>query len=55
MVQKDLNLVSKKGITDNDIFKGIAIDGNKFTSETLITHKSSNYKQIITKINYVDE
>ena len=43
------------GITDNDIFKGIAIDGNKFTSETLITHKSSNYKQIITKINYVDE
>ena len=43
------------GITDNDIFKGISIDGNKFTSETLITHKSSNYKQIITKINYVDE
>jgi fructose-1,6-bisphosphatase II / sedoheptulose-1,7-bisphosphatase len=43
------------GITDNDIFKGVAIDGDKFTSETLITHKSSNYKQIITKINYVDE
>ncbi len=35
------------GITNGDLVKGIEIIGNKFYSETLITHKSSKLKKII--------
>ncbi len=35
------------GITSGDLVSGINIDNNVFTSETLITHKSSNLKKII--------
>ena len=33
------------GITSGDMLSGIKIEGNKFISETLVTHKSSNYKK----------
>ena len=40
------------GITSGDLVSGIKISDNKFISETLITHKSSNLKKIIkTKQN----
>ena len=35
------------GITSGDLVSGIEINKNKFTSETLITHKSSGLKKII--------
>ncbi len=35
------------GITSGDIVSGIKIENNEFTSETLITHKSSGLKKII--------
>ena len=35
------------GITTGDLVSGILINNNEFTSETLITHKSSNLKKII--------
>ncbi|MBD1144695.1 class II fructose-bisphosphatase [Pelagibacterales bacterium SAG-MED37] len=35
------------GITSGDLVSGINIDSNDFTSETLITHKSSGLKKII--------
>jgi len=35
------------GITSGDIVSGIEIENNEFTSETLITHKSSGLKKII--------
>ncbi len=35
------------GITTGDLVKGIKITGDKFYSETLITHKSSRLKKII--------
>ena len=35
------------GITSGDLVSGIEIKNNKFTSETLITHKSSGLKKII--------
>ncbi len=35
------------GITSGDLVSGIKIDKNNFISETLVTHKSSNYKEII--------
>ena len=34
------------GITSGDLVKGINLEKNFFTSETLITHKSSNFKKI---------
>ena len=35
------------GITSGDLVKGIEILDNEFTSETLVTHKSSNLKKVI--------
>ncbi len=35
------------GITDGDLVSGVKIEGNKFFSETLVTHKSSSLKEII--------
>ena len=35
------------GITSGDLVSGINIEGNDFTSETLITHKSAGLKKII--------
>jgi len=37
------------GITSGDLVKGIEVSKNTFQSETLVTHKSSNTKEIITK------
>ena len=35
------------GITSGDLVKGIKINNNKYISETLVTHKSSNFKKVI--------
>ena len=43
------------GITSSEILNGIIIDGDKFISETLVTHKDSNFKQIIKSINSINE
>ena len=43
------------GITDNKILKGIKLNVNKIISETLVTHKSSNCKKIIKKVNLINE
>ena len=43
------------GITDNEILKGIKFNDNKIISETLVTHKSLNFKEIIKKVNYINE
>ena len=34
------------GITNGDLVKGINIDGNKYITQTLVTHKSSNMHKI---------
>ena len=39
------------GITSGDLVNGIKIKKNHFISETLVTHKSSNFKQIIKQEN----
>ena len=39
------------GITTSEVLSGIDIKGNNYTSETLVTHKNSNLKEIIKKIN----
>ena len=43
------------GITDSEVLKGVTINNNEYFSETLVTHKSSNYKDIIKNINFIDE
>jgi fructose-1,6-bisphosphatase II / sedoheptulose-1,7-bisphosphatase len=35
------------GITSGDLVSGIEIQGNDFVSETLVTHKSSDFKKVI--------
>ena len=39
------------GITSGDIVSGIKVNNNKFISETLVTHKSSNFKQVVKQEN----
>ncbi len=43
------------GITSSEVLKGISISDNKFISETLVTHKGSNYKKIVKNINFINE
>ena len=39
------------GITSGDLVNGVKIINNHFVSETLVTHKSSNFKQVIKQEN----
>ncbi len=39
------------GITSGDLVSGIKVNNNKFISETLVTHKSSNFRKIIRQEN----
>jgi len=39
------------GITSGDLVNGIKIKNNHFLSETLVTHKSRNFKQVIKQEN----
>jgi len=43
------------GITTSDVLSGIEISNNDYTSETLVTHKSSNFKKIIKRTNFIKE
>ncbi len=43
------------GVTNNEIIKGLSINNNKYISETLVTHKSSNYKEVVKKVNFINE
>jgi fructose-1,6-bisphosphatase II / sedoheptulose-1,7-bisphosphatase len=43
------------GITDSEVLKGIVLKQNEYISETLVTHKKSNYKEKIKRINLIDE
>jgi fructose-1,6-bisphosphatase II / sedoheptulose-1,7-bisphosphatase len=43
------------GITDSKILNGIKFKDNTIVSETLVTHKSLNLKEIIKKVNSINE
>ena len=43
------------GITASDVLSGIEINDNYYTSETLVTHKSSNFKRIIKRTDLIKE
>ncbi|MDC0215673.1 class II fructose-bisphosphatase [Candidatus Pelagibacter sp.] len=42
------------GITSSDVLNGIKILGNNYKSETLVTHKNSGFKKIITKTSKIE-
>jgi fructose-1,6-bisphosphatase II / sedoheptulose-1,7-bisphosphatase len=41
------------GITGSDVLSGIEINDNDYMSETLVTHKSSNFKKIIKRTDLI--
>ena len=43
------------GITSSEMLKGIVIKDNKYTSETLVTHKSLKFKEIIKRTNLIEK
>ena len=43
------------GITTSDVLGGIEIKDDNYTSETFVTHKSSNFRKIIRKTNQINE
>jgi len=43
------------GITTSDVLGGIKIENKNYTSETLVTHKSTGFKKIIKKITSIKE
>ena len=43
------------GITTSDVLKGIKIKDNSYISETFVTHKNSNFKNIIKNTNLINE
>ena len=43
------------GITTSDVMSGIEIKDGNYTSETLVTHKNSNFKKIIKRTNPIKE
>ena len=54
-IVKGDSLFCASGITSSEVLKGIQIDGNKYISETLVTHKKSNYKEVIKSKNLINE
>ncbi|MDB9717978.1 class II fructose-bisphosphatase [Candidatus Pelagibacter sp.] len=42
-------------ITDSSCIKGITFDRDNYISETLITHKNTNYKQLVKNVNSINE
>ena len=43
------------GITNSEVLSGIDINDNNYISETLVTHKSSGFKEIVKRTNSIKE
>ena len=54
-IVKGDSIFCASGITNSDVLKGIILEGDKFISETLVTHKSSNFKKIVKSVNSIVE
>ncbi len=54
-IVKGDSLFCASGITNSEVLKGIEIKGDKFLSETLVTHKNSNLKKVIKSVNQINE
>tara|TARA_B100001093_G_scaffold497230_1_gene543921 strand:- start:1781 stop:2728 length:948 start_codon:yes stop_codon:yes gene_type:complete len=54
-IVKGDSLFCATGITTSDALKGIIFDNGNFKSETLVTHKSSNFKEIVKNTKNINE
>ena len=54
-IVKGDSLFCASGITNSEVLNGILIEEEKFISETLVTHKNSNLKEIVRSINEINE
>ena len=54
-IVKGDSIFCASGITANEVLDGINIEGDKFISETLVTHKNANFKEIVKSINSINE
>jgi fructose-1,6-bisphosphatase II / sedoheptulose-1,7-bisphosphatase len=54
-IVKGDSLFCASGITSSEVLKGIIIEDNNFITETLVTHKNSNFKEIVKIINPINE
>ena len=54
-IVKGDSLFCASGITNSEVLKGIIIEGDKFISETLVTHKNSNFKKIVKSVKKINE
>jgi len=43
------------GITSSEVLSGIHIEGDRYNSETLVTHKNTNFKEILKRSNTLVE
>jgi len=43
------------GITSSEVLSGIHIEGNSYNSETLVTHKNTNFRKILKRSNILEE
>ena len=54
-IVKDDSIFCATGITNNDAMKGVELSNDNYISETLVTHKSLNFKEIIKNISPINE
>ena len=54
-IVKGDSLFCASGITTSEVLNSIIIEGDKFISETLVTHKNTNFKKIVKSINSINE
>ena len=54
-IVKGDSLFCATGITNSEVLDGIVIEGNKYLSETLVTHKNSNFRKIVKSVNSINE
>jgi fructose-1,6-bisphosphatase II / sedoheptulose-1,7-bisphosphatase len=43
------------GITTSEMLAGVKVDNNKYTTETLVTHKSLKFKETVKRTNLIEE
>ena len=54
-IVKGDSIFCASGITKSEVLKGIIKEGNIFISETLVTHKNNNFKEIVKNTYKIDE
>ena len=54
-IVKGDSIFCSTGITSSEMLHGVVINNNEYTTETLVTHKSLKFKEIIKRTNSIEE